>query len=105
MKAICEAQKTGVCLGCDETNQENIDFNNFEYYEFQKKCETLEKFRKENNMPDEEILKLWKQGYSVDQITDMSEIVKKTKKEEKVRNMIKNRIECVILKYQTEDEE
>lgn len=103
MKIICEAKVAGVCFGCDETNQENIDLNYFEYYEFQKICKTLEKFRKENNMSNKEILKLWKQGYSVDQITDMSEIVKNTKKDEKVRNLIKNRVELVILKYQTED--
>lgn len=52
-------------------------------------------------MDEETIIKYWKQGYSVKQIVDMSEVVKKTK-DENVKNIVMNRVERVILKYQTQ---
>lgn len=44
-KVICEAEKNGFCMGCDELVIENIENNYFPYYEKQKKCKTLEKYR------------------------------------------------------------
>lgn len=52
----------------------------------------------------EKIIKLWRQGYSVEQITNMSTLVQKNKGtdgEEKARNYVKNVVEKVILKYQS----
>lgn len=56
-------------------------------------------------MSKEEVIKKWRLGYSIDQIVDMSVIVEKTKKDkearEKVRRLIKNRIEKIIIEYQS----
>ncbi len=56
-------------------------------------------------MSKDEVINFWRQGYSIDQITDMSVIIKKTKKDkkasEKARKLIKNRIENIILEYQS----
>ncbi len=41
----------------------------------------------------EKIIKYWKLGYSVNQITDMSEIVKKSNNDKSVRHNVQNWIE------------
>ncbi len=51
-------------------------------------------------MTDLEIINFWKQGYSVEQITNKSEIVQRCK-DEGVTRMVMNRVENVILKYQS----
>ena len=56
-------------------------------------------------MTEQKIIRLWREGYSVDQITDMSEIVQKLKKfkvDDTVRNLVQHRIEKTILKYYKE---
>lgn len=50
-------------------------------------------------MSDEEIIAYWRQGYSVEQITNKSVMVQKCKNEN-VTRMVMNKIEKVILKYQ-----
>lgn len=52
-------------------------------------------------MSDEDIISFWRQGYSIDQITNMSVMVQRTKKDEDARKFVKNRVERVILKYQS----
>ncbi len=55
-------------------------------------------------MNEDKIIKLWKQGYTVEQITDMSIMVQKTKrkdKEKSARCYVKNLVENAILKYQS----
>lgn len=51
-------------------------------------------------MTNEEILKLWKQGYTVEQIVSKSEVAKKHKKNEEVLYWIRHRIENVIFDYE-----
>lgn len=51
-------------------------------------------------MSEEEILAYWKQGYTVKQIASKSVIVQKCKNKE-VTHMVVNRIEKIILKYQS----
>lgn len=55
-------------------------------------------------MTDKEIIELWKQGYSVDKITEKSVMVQKNKGtdgEEDARYYVKNLVETTILKYQS----
>lgn len=55
-------------------------------------------------MDEDEIIKLWRQGYSVEQITNTSTMVQKTKgKEEEsdAKYYVKNLVEKTILKYQS----
>lgn len=51
-------------------------------------------------MKDSEIIDYWKQGYSIDQITNKSKIVQRCKNKN-VTKMEKIRVEYVILKYQS----
>lgn len=51
-------------------------------------------------MSNEEIIEYWKQGYTVEQIVNKSEIVKRCK-DENVTLMIRKRVEKVILEYQS----
>lgn len=41
----CEAYKNGHCMSGCGANFEEIDKNKFEYYETQKECQTLKKYR------------------------------------------------------------
>lgn len=55
-------------------------------------------------MTDEEIINYWKQGYSVEQITNMSTMVQKNKGtvgEDDAKKYVKNLVEKAILKYQS----
>ncbi len=55
-------------------------------------------------MREEDIINYWKQGYSVDQITNMSTMVQKSKGtdgEEDAKHYVKNLVEQTILKYQS----
>lgn len=51
-------------------------------------------------MKKEDIIELWKQGYSVEQITNKSLVVRKSK-DEKVKKIIMHRVESIILEYQS----
>lgn len=55
-------------------------------------------------MTNKEIIELWKQGYSVKQITNKSKIVQRCKNEI-VTNAFMYMTEYVILKYQSRNEE
>lgn len=55
-------------------------------------------------MDEDKIIKLWRQGYSVDQITEKSVMLQKNKGtdvEEKAKFYVKNLVEKTILKYQS----
>lgn len=52
-------------------------------------------------MSKEEIIRYWKQGYSVEQIVNMNEVVKVTKEDENVVKIIQNKVERTILEFQT----
>lgn len=55
-------------------------------------------------MDEEKIIELWKQGYSIEQITEKSIMVQKNKGtdgEEEAINYVKNLVETTILKYQS----
>lgn len=55
-------------------------------------------------MDEEKIIELWKQGYSVEQITETSVMVQKnkgTEGEKEARFYVKNLVETTILKYQS----
>lgn len=62
----------------------------------QTKTSTFEEVK----MSEKEIIDLWKQGYSVEQITNKSMTVKKGK-DKKATYEIMHRIEKIIFKYQT----
>lgn len=51
-------------------------------------------------MTKERIIELWRQGYNVEQIVNMNEIVQTTKKDENVVKYVKNKVEKTILEYQ-----
>ena len=51
-------------------------------------------------MEEQEIIALWKQGYSVEQIVSMNKLVQKTRKNEQVVKLIQNKVEKTILNYQ-----
>lgn len=55
-------------------------------------------------MNEDKIIELWRQGYSVDQITNMSVMVQKAKgtdREDEAKYYVKNLVENTILKYQS----
>lgn len=55
-------------------------------------------------MSEEKIIELWKEGYSIEQITEKSVMVQKNKGtdgETKARHYVKNLVENTILKYQS----
>lgn len=52
-------------------------------------------------MNEQEIIELWKQGYSVEQIVSMNKLVQKTRKNEQVVKLIQNKVEKTILEYQS----
>lgn len=55
-------------------------------------------------MNEDKIIGLWRQGYSVDQITNMSTMVQKSKGtdgEDEAKYYVKNLVEKTILKYQS----
>lgn len=52
-------------------------------------------------MTEVEIIDMWKQGYSVQQITKSSKLVKITKKNPFVVQQMQRKIEKTILKYQS----
>ena len=51
-------------------------------------------------MSEEEIINLWKKGYSVQQILDRNPLAKLLKAQGKDVDFIQNRIEVAILKFQ-----
>lgn len=55
-------------------------------------------------MSEEDIISYWKQGYSIEQITNTSTMVQKNKGKEgeaQARYYVKNLVENTILKYQS----
>lgn len=52
-------------------------------------------------MDKKRIIELWKQGYTVKQITEMSLLVQKTKEDEKVKQIVQRNVEQTILEYQS----
>ena len=52
-------------------------------------------------MDKKRIIELWKQGYTVKQITEMSVLVQKSKKDERTKQIIQERVERTILEYQS----
>lgn len=55
-------------------------------------------------MREEDIIKYWKHGYSIEQITNMSIMVQKSKGtdgEDDAKKYVKNLVENTILKYQS----
>lgn len=51
-------------------------------------------------MSKEEIIRYWKQGYTVEQIVNMNPIVKSTKRNENVVKLVQHKVEKTILEYQ-----
>lgn len=51
-------------------------------------------------MSKEEIIRYWKQGYTVEQIVNMHPIVKNTKRNENVVKLVQHKVEKTILEYQ-----
>lgn len=52
-------------------------------------------------MDKKRIIELWKQGYTVQQITEMSVLVQKSKKDERTKQIVQEQVERTILEYQS----